>query len=30
MKYYEGPEELKDVIERYIVIRDYLKIFYLN
>ena len=30
MKYYEGPEELKDVIESYIVIGDYLKIFYLN
>lgn len=30
MKYYEGPEELKDVIECYIVIGDYLKIFYLN
>ena len=24
MKYYEGPEELKDVIESYIVIGDYL------
>ena len=30
MKFYTGPEDLKDVIERYIVIGNDMAVYYLN